>query len=68
MFISDRFKLGLPSKVTYDFGEPGKHDQEGRVITAFFDQLTLVSAYVPHSGTDGLKRLEYRTKEWDVDF
>jgi len=27
----------------------------------------LVAVYVPNSG-EGLKRLDYRTKEWDKDF
>lgn len=43
------------------------HDQEGRVITAEFDNFYLVTVYVPNSKRD-LSRLEYRSKEWDVDF
>lgn len=47
----------------------GDHDGEGRVITAEFDDpgLFLVNVYVPNSG-EGLKRLEYRVGEWDVQF
>lgn len=43
-----------------------KHDQEGRVLTAEFDQFYLVNVYTPNSG-QGLKRLDYRG-EWDADF
>lgn len=42
------------------------HDNEGRVITAEFDQFFLVNVYVPNSG-EGLKRLDYRL-EWDKAF
>lgn len=55
-----------PISVTYDLGI-SKHDGEGRVTTAEFKDFILVSTYVPNSG-DGLKRLSYRVKEWDVDF
>jgi len=44
-----------------------KHDGEGRSITAEFEKFYLVTTYVPNSGR-GLVKLEYRTKEWDVDF
>ena len=50
----------------YDLGIE-KHDQEGRTITVEFDKFILVASYVPNSGML-LKRLEYRTKEWDPDF
>lgn len=56
-----------PKNVTYDFGIP-KHSQEGRVVTAEFDKFNLVAVYVPNAGVDGLKRLNYRVKEWDADF
>ena len=55
-----------PINVQYDLGIE-KHDGEGRIITAEFKEFVLVTVYVPNSG-DGLKRLEYRVKEWDVDF
>ena len=42
------------------------HDQEGRVITAFYPDFTLVNVYTPNS-QDGLRRLDYR-QEWDQDF
>jgi exodeoxyribonuclease III len=44
-----------------------KHDQEGRVITVELEDFFLVNVYVPNSA-NGLKRLPYRTQEWDVDF
>ncbi|OWF42055.1 DNA-(apurinic or apyrimidinic site) lyase-like [Mizuhopecten yessoensis] len=44
-----------------------KHDSEGRIITAEFEKFFLVTSYVPNSGK-GLVRLNYRTKEWDIDF
>ena len=43
------------------------HDVEGRVITAEFESMYVVSVYVPNSG-DGLKRLDYRTQQWDSAF
>lgn len=43
------------------------HDQEGRVISVEYDAFFLVNVYVPNSKRD-LSRLEYRSKQWDVDF
>jgi exodeoxyribonuclease III len=37
------------------------------VITAEFEEYYVVNAYVPNSG-QGLKRLDYRVKEWDAQF
>ncbi|NEU09694.1 exodeoxyribonuclease III [Flavihumibacter sp. R14] len=54
-----------PMSVTFDMNVE-EHDQEGRVITAEYEQFYLVTVYQPNSG-DGLKRLDYREK-WDVDF
>jgi len=54
-----------PLNVWYDLGIP-KHDEEGRVITAEFKEFILVATYVPNAG-DGLRRLEYRVNEWDVE-
>ena len=50
ILIAADFEAGKPSKVEYDFGKPGVHDQEGRVVTAYFDKFTLVASYVPNSG------------------
>jgi exonuclease III len=55
-----------PLRVDDDLGID-KHDGEGRTITAEFDHFVIVAVYVPNSG-DGLRRLDYRIKEWDVDF
>ena len=43
-----------------------EHDQEGRVITAEYENFFLITVYAPNSG-EGLKRLDYREK-WDADF
>ncbi|XP_071112743.1 DNA repair nuclease APEX1-like [Haliotis cracherodii] len=55
-----------PIEVTYGIGVD-KHDKEGRVITAEFEKFYLVTAYIPNAGR-GLTRVDYRTKEWDVEF
>ena len=44
-----------------------KHDNEGRVIAVEFEDYFLVTVYTPNSKRE-LLRLEYRVKEWDVDF
>jgi exodeoxyribonuclease III len=54
-----------PLKITCDIGVE-EHDQEGRVMTAEFNDFYLVTVYVPNAG-EGLKRLEYRAK-WDAAF
>jgi exodeoxyribonuclease-3 len=43
-----------------------EHDQEGRVITATFDDFHLVNVYTPNAKR-GLMRLDYRQR-WDADF
>ena len=60
------FSKVKPLDVTFDIGIP-KHDQEGRTITAEFEKFILVTCYVPNAGQK-LDRLDYRTKEWDLDF
>ncbi len=50
----------------YDI-DVAEHDSEGRVITLEFPLFYLVCVYVPNSG-DGLKRLDYRVKNWDKCF
>ena len=46
--------------------------KEGRVITAEFADYFLVTVYTPnsqnHDENKRPRRLDYRTKEWDVDF
>ncbi len=53
-----------PLSVATDF--PGDHPPEGRVVTAEFKGLFVISAYVPNSQRE-LERLEYRL-QWDADF
>lgn len=53
-----------PIEVTYGLGIE-EHDNEGRVITAEFEQYFLVTAYIPNA-QNGLKRLDYRM-QWDKD-
>lgn len=43
-----------------------EHDQEGRVLTAEFEDFYVVNVYVPNS-QNGLKRIDYR-QQWDKDF
>jgi len=60
------FSKKKPKKMTLGIGIE-KHDNEGRVITLEFDKFYLVHVYTPNSG-QVLARLDYRVKEWDVDF
>ena len=55
-----------PIEVEYNLNID-KHDNEGRVITLYFNNYNLVTVYTPNSKRD-LSRLDYRQKEWDVDF
>jgi len=54
-----------PINVYTDIGIE-EHDQEGRVITAEFDDFYVVTVYTPNSGSE-LKRLAYR-QTWDQAF
>jgi exodeoxyribonuclease-3 len=54
-----------PISVVYDMNHE-EHDQEGRVITAEYNDFFLVTVYTPNAGEE-LKRLDYREK-WDVEF
>jgi exodeoxyribonuclease-3 len=54
-----------PMQVTFGIGIP-EHDQEGRVITAEFEDYFLVVCYTPNSQR-GLPRLPYRMT-WERDF
>lgn len=60
-----------PLSVQYGLGI-AKHDKEGRVLTAEFDDYFLVTVYTPnsqnHDENKRPRRLDYRTQEWDVDF
>lgn len=55
-----------PVNVIYGIGHDD-HDDEGRVITLEFADFYLVCVYVPNAG-EGLKRIDYRVKEWDIAF
>ena len=54
-----------PQSVAYGIGCP-EHDQEGRVITARFDDFTLVNVYTPNAQRD-LARIDYRI-QWEDAF
>lgn len=60
-----------PLSVSYGLGIE-KHDKEGRVITAEYEDYYLVTVYTPnsqnHDENKRPRRLDYRTQEWDVDF
>lgn len=60
------FSKAEPLNVNYGL-DMEKHDQEGRVITAEFEDYYLVTVYVPNAKRD-LSRLDYRCNEWEVDF
>ena len=51
-----------PTSIKYGIGIE-EHDQEGRTITAEYDDFFLIDVYVPNSGQE-LARLDYRG-EWD---
>jgi exodeoxyribonuclease-3 len=54
-----------PIQISYGIGVE-EHDQEGRTLTAEFEDFFLVNVYVPNSGNE-LVRLDYRS-QWDRDF
>ena len=59
-----------PRVVTFGVGGPktqdAEYNKEGRAICVEFDEVFVVSAYVPNSGQD-LKRLDYRLGTWERD-
>ena len=55
-----------PISIDYDL-KIKKHDDEGRVICFELEKYYLITVYTPNSKRD-LSRLEYRQKEWDIDF
>jgi exodeoxyribonuclease-3 len=59
------FSRQRPIQVTPHLGI-AEHDQEGRVLTAEYDDFYLVNVYVPNSKRE-LTRLAYR-QQWDQDF
>lgn len=61
--LATRFK---PLDVRFGMGIE-KHDLEGRLVTAEFDEYFVVNVYAPNSQRE-LVRLPYRTEEWEKDF
>ena len=59
------FTKKKPIRVTYGIGIE-EHDQEGRVITAEFENFYLVNCYTPNSKRE-LERLDYRMI-WENEF
>lgn len=59
------FSKTEPVSVVYGIGI-AEHDNEGRVITAEFENCYVVTCYTPNA-QDGLKRLGYRMR-WEDDF
>jgi exodeoxyribonuclease-3 len=63
--------LGLPEEIAkkYKLSDDGYGDptKEGRIIAAKFDELTVVSVYIPNA-KDDLSRLQLRHKHWDPAF
>ena len=59
------FTKKKPLSVTYGMGIE-EHDNEGRIITAEFEEFYLVTVYTPNSQNE-LARLDYRCK-WEDDF
>lgn len=53
-----------PIKIIYEMGIK-KHDKEGRIILIEYNIFILICVYFPNSGKE---RLNYRIKEWDIDF
>lgn len=59
------FSKEKPLQVSYGIGVD-RHDHEGRVITAEFEEFYVVTVYTPNSQRE-LTRLSYRM-EWEADF
>lgn len=67
MFMSSAEKKGYSGTVVYSkikpisvvYGIDGKYNDEGRVITAEYEDFYFVNAYVPNAQED-LKRIDYR--------
>jgi len=55
-----------PLSVQYGIGRE-EHDQEGRVLTAEYEDFFVVNVYVPNSKRE-LSRLAYRVESWGPDF
>jgi exodeoxyribonuclease III len=53
-----------PNAVTYGMGVP-KYDQEGRVITAFYNDVTICNIYFPNGG-QGPERLAFKLEFYEA--
>jgi exodeoxyribonuclease-3 len=53
-----------PKKVAYGMGMPD-FDQEGRLITAFYENMTIIGGYFPNGG-QGPERLAYKMAFYDA--
>ena len=66
-----KIKRGYSGTCVFSKREPIKinnnFDDEGRVIICHYTKFILVHVYTPNSG-EALKRLNYRTEEWDIKF
>jgi len=60
------FSKKKPLNVSFGINN-SNYDKEGRVITLEFDKYYLIHVYTPNSG-QALQRLDYRVKEWDLQF
>jgi exonuclease III len=56
--------LFIPQKISFGMDSNGD-DPEGRCIVIDYPMFSIINTYVPNAG-DGLKRLDYRIKQWDV--
>ncbi len=54
-----------PISVSYHLGFDDKHNDEGRAITAEYDEFYLVNVYTPNAQA-GLNRIDYRM-QWEDD-
>jgi len=54
----------VPTMVTYGMGID-RFDREGRMVTVFYEDLTVVNAYVPNGGR-GPERLAYKLDFYDA--
>lgn len=63
--------LGLPEKIATKYGlkedSYGNPNEEGRVVTAEFENCYVVSVYTPNA-KDDLSRIPLRHKQWDPAF
>jgi len=54
-----------PLKVEYGLGSSNGHDDEGRMITAYFKDFVLINCYFPNGG-GGPERLKFKLEFYDL--